>query len=72
MAHRVGDLEINLLLALDALLRDENVTHAAARLNITQSALSGRLNKLRQILNDPLFLPASAGRGVTATPHAPQ
>ncbi|MBY5460623.1 LysR family transcriptional regulator [Rhizobium leguminosarum] len=70
LAHRVGDLEINLLLALDALLREENVTHAAARLNITQSALSGRLNKLRQILNDPLFLPASTGRGVTATPHA--
>ncbi len=70
LVQRVGELDIGLLLALDALLRDENVTRAAARLNITQSALSGRLNKLRQILNDPLFLPASTGRGVTATPHA--
>nr|WP_244635181.1 LysR family transcriptional regulator [Agrobacterium salinitolerans] len=70
LVERVGELDVGLLLALDALLRDGNVTHAAARLNITQSALSGRLNKLRQILNDPLFLPASTGRGVTATPHA--
>lgn len=70
MVQRIGDLEINLLLALDALLRDENVTHAAERLHISQSALSGRLNKLRNILSDPLFLPASTGRGVTATPHA--
>ncbi|CAD7054304.1 LysR family transcriptional regulator [Pseudorhizobium endolithicum] len=68
MVQRVGELDINLLLALEALLREGNVTRAAAELNITQSALSGRLNKLRQILNDPLFLPASAGRGVTATP----
>lgn len=70
LVHRVGELEIGLLLALDALLQEENVTRAAARLNITQSALSGRLNKLRHILNDPLFTPASAGRGVTATLHA--
>lgn len=70
MVERVGELDVSLLLALDALLLDENVTRAAARLNITQSALSGRLNRLRQILNDPLFLPASTGRGMTPTPHA--
>lgn len=70
LVQRVGELDVGLLFALDALLRDENVTHAAARLNITQSALSGRLSKLRKILNDPLFLSASTGRGVTATPHA--
>lgn len=70
MVHRVGQLEIALLLALDALLQEENVTRAAAKLNITQSALSGRLNKLRHLLNDPLFTPASTGRGIVATPHA--
>lgn len=70
MVHRVGQLEIALLLALDALLQEENVTRAAAKLNITQSALSGRLNKLRHRLNDPLFTPASTGRGIVATPHA--
>ncbi len=70
MRQNIGELDISLLLALEALLRDANVTHAAARLNITQSALSGRLTKLRQILNDPLFIPASSGRGMTPTPHA--
>lgn len=68
--RRITDLDISLLVALDALLKDENVTHAAARLNISQSALSGRLTKLRHILNDPLFIPASTGRGMTPTPHA--
>ncbi|XYD11818.1 LysR family transcriptional regulator (plasmid) [Methylobacterium sp. NMS12] len=67
---RGGSLDVGLLLALDALLRDRNVTHAAARLNITQSALSARLTRLRQVLNDPLFIPAASGRGMTPTPHA--
>lgn len=70
MRQQIAEIDINLLIALDALLADANVTHAAARLNITQSALSGRLTKLRQILNDPLFIPASSGRGMTPTPHA--
>ena len=55
---------------MDALFRDQNVTHAAARLNITQSALSSRLTRLRQLLNDPLFIPAASGRGMIPTPHA--
>lgn len=70
MHQHVAELDINLLLTLDALLREENVTRAAARLSITQSALSGRLTKLRHVLNDPLFIPASSGRGMTPTPHA--
>ena len=42
-----------LLLTLDALLKDQNVTHAAERLNITQSALSASVEaRLRQLLND--------------------
>ena len=69
MTRPIGDLDINLLLALDALLQEQNVTHAAARLNITQSALSGRLTRLRRIFNDPLFVPSSSGRGMTPTSH---
>lgn len=67
---RISDFDVGLLLTLDALLRDLNVTHAAARLNITQSALSARLTRLRQLLNDPLFTPAASGRGMVPTPHA--
>jgi DNA-binding transcriptional LysR family regulator len=70
LAQNFLDFDTSLLLTLDALLRDQNVTHAASRLNITQSALSARLTRLRQLLNDPLFIPAASGRGMIATPHA--
>lgn len=70
MAQRFTDFDTSLLLTMDALFRDQNVTHAAARLNITQSALSSRLTRLRQLLNDPLFIPAASGRGMIPTPHA--
>ncbi len=70
MARAFADFDTGLLLTLDALLKDQNVTHAAARLNITQSALSARLTRLRQLLNDPLFIPAVSGRGMIPTPHA--
>jgi len=66
----MSDVDVGLLLTLDALLKEQNVTHAAARLNITQSALSARLTRLRQLLNDPLFIPAASGRGMIPTPHA--
>jgi DNA-binding transcriptional LysR family regulator len=70
LAQAFADFDTGLLLTLDALLKDQNVTHAAARLNITQSALSARLTRLRQLLNDPLFIPAASGRGMIPTPHA--
>ncbi|MCA6106826.1 LysR family transcriptional regulator [Bradyrhizobium cenepequi] len=70
MANEFTDFDTGLLLTLDALLIDQNVTHAAARLHITQSALSARLTRLRQLLNDPLFIPAASGRGMIPTPHA--
>jgi DNA-binding transcriptional LysR family regulator len=70
LARALANFDTGLLLTLDALLRDQNVTHAAERLNITQSALSARLTRLRQVLNDPLFIPAASGRGMIPTPHA--
>ena len=66
----LADLDLGLLLALDALLRDANVTHAAARLGISQPALSARVARLRELYTDPLFVPASGGRGVVPTPFA--
>ena len=70
MNHLLADFDVGLLLTFDALLKDKNVTHAAARLNITQSALSARLTRLRQLLGDPLFIPSTSGRGMVASPHA--
>jgi DNA-binding transcriptional LysR family regulator len=60
--------DLNLLLALEALLAERNVTRAAARLNLSQPALSTQLRRLRQIFGDPLLVPAR--RGVIPTQRA--
>ena len=51
-----------------AVLEEGSVTAAAARLELTQSAVSHGLKKLRQIAGDPLFV--KSGRGIIATAHA--
>jgi DNA-binding transcriptional LysR family regulator len=70
MPPDLSDIDLGLLLALEALLADRNITHAAARLGLSQPALSARLNRLRRALGDPLFVPAPTGRGVVPTPRA--
>jgi DNA-binding transcriptional LysR family regulator len=63
-------LDLDLLVALEALLALGNVTRAAARLGITQSAMSHRLRRLRDTLGDPIVV---AGRGgLVPTPRAQQ
>ena len=61
-------IDLNLLQALEALLAERNVTRAAARLGLSQPALSARLSRLRDLLGDPLLLPAQ--RGMTPTAKA--
>jgi DNA-binding transcriptional LysR family regulator len=51
-----------------AVLSEGSVTAAAARLGVTQSAVSHALDKLRAIAGDPLFV--KSGRGIVATAHA--
>ena len=54
-------LDLNLLLTLDVLLTEHNVTRAAERLNLSQPAVSVQLSKLRETFNDPLLLPGPRG-----------
>ncbi|WP_437290859.1 LysR family transcriptional regulator [Sorangium sp. So ce406] len=61
-------LDLNLLVALDVLLAERNVTRAARRLNLSQPALSAQLQRLRDVIGDPLLLPAQ--RGMTPTRRA--
>ncbi|ANL31975.1 LysR family transcriptional regulator protein (plasmid) [Rhizobium phaseoli] len=48
--------DLNLLPIFLALMEERSVTRAAARLGITQPALSNSLNRLRETLRDPLFI----------------
>ncbi len=65
---RYRRLDLNLLVALDALLIDQSVTRAAAKLNITQPAMSGALARLREYFEDPLII--QIGRQMELTPLA--
>lgn len=59
-------IDLNLLLTLDALVAERNVTRAAARLNLSQPAVSAQLNRLRDLFGDPLLIPAQRGMIPTA------
>ena len=63
-------IDLNLLVSLDALLAESNVTRAAERLHLTQPAVSTQLARLRQIFGDPLLIPAETGRGMTRSARA--
>ena len=65
---RYRRLALNLLAALDALLADQSVTRAAAKLNITQPAMSGALARLRDYFDDALVV--QVGRQLELTPLA--
>lgn len=63
-------LDLNLLLTLDALLAELNVTRAARRLNLSQPSVSVQLARLREALGDPLLLPGPRGMKPTARAEA--
>ncbi|MFT4075757.1 MAG: LysR family transcriptional regulator [Asticcacaulis sp.] len=64
----IRTVDLNLLKALDALLDERNVTRAAARLALTQPAMSGMLTRLRESFDDPLFVRTQ--RGILPTQRA--
>ncbi len=57
----IGDLDLNLLPALDMLLRERNVTRAAGKMGLSQSAMSHKLRHLRAHFDDPLLVASSGG-----------
>ncbi|MEE4143931.1 MAG: LysR family transcriptional regulator [Halieaceae bacterium] len=68
--RELGRLDLNLLVALEALIEEGSVSGAAERLFITQSAMSKTLGRLRELFNDPLFI--RKGQGMVPTARAEQ
>lgn len=64
----ISKVDLNLLVYLDVLLREQNVTRAAAYLNITQPAMSNGLRRLRALFDDPLLI--RTGEGMMPTERA--
>lgn len=65
---RFERLDLNLLVALDALLTERHVTRAGERLSLSQSAMSGALARLRAHFEDEIIV--RAGRNMVLTPLA--
>src|SRR5882672_11955256 len=61
-------LDLNLLVALDALLRDTSVSRAAMRIGLSQPAASHALQRLRDLIGDPLLV--RSGARMELTPRA--
>ena len=64
---QLNRFDLNLLIALDALLQEKNVTRAAERVFVSQPAMSAALQKLREYFNDPLLV--RVGRDMELTPR---
>lgn len=69
----LSGIDLNLLVVLDAVLRERNVTRAALRVGLSQSAMSHALRRLRILLDDPVVVrtpggmhPTSRGRSLMA------
>jgi DNA-binding transcriptional LysR family regulator len=65
---RFKKLDLNLLVTLDALLQERNISRAAERVNLSQPAMSNALGRLREYFGDELLIPV--GRQMMLTPRA--
>lgn len=65
---RLNGFDLNQLICLEALLRDQNVSKVADRLCLSQSAISWNLAQLREYFDDPLLV--RSGRKFVLTPFA--
>ncbi|MBR9858243.1 MAG: LysR family transcriptional regulator [Gammaproteobacteria bacterium] len=67
---KLHQLDLNLLLAFDALMTQRNVTRAAQQCFISQPAMSHALNRLRQFFEDPLLVRSATGMQPTGRAQA--
>jgi DNA-binding transcriptional LysR family regulator len=62
----LGRIDLNLLRVFDAVFEDRNLLRAGKRLNLSQSAISHALGRLRDVLEDDLFVRTAKGMAPTA------
>ena len=61
MPMSMRNIDLNLLVFLDVLLKERNVTRASESLGISQPAMSNGLRRLRELFSDPLLVRTSDG-----------
>ena len=66
----VSRVDLNLFVVLDAIYTEGGITRASERLNLTQPAISHALARLRELVDDPLFVREGHAMVPTATAHA--
>ncbi|WP_136413232.1 LysR family transcriptional regulator [Herbaspirillum sp. ST 5-3] len=66
--RHISRIDLNLLVVLDAICAEGSITRASEKLNLTQSAISHALTRLRMLFDDPLFV--REGRTIVPTPLA--
>lgn len=66
----ISSVNLNLLVAFDALMREQSVTRAARRAGVTQPAMSNTLSQLRSLFDDALFVRHRTGLTPTARARA--
>jgi DNA-binding transcriptional LysR family regulator len=69
-AAKLGAIDLNLLVVLDAIMKERSVTRAGHRLGLSQPAMSHALTRLRHMLKDELFVRSPSG--MVPTPRAEQ
>ena len=68
MKINIQNFDLNLLAIFDALMVERNVSRAAEKVNLSQSAMSHALNRLRRFLDDPILVRTE--KGMAPTPRA--
>lgn len=63
----LGNIDLNLLVALDALLTERSVSRAGQRMGLSQPAMSGSLARLRRLFDDPLMIRVGRDLALTHT-----
>ncbi|MGY8526275.1 LysR family transcriptional regulator [Paracidovorax citrulli] len=68
--NSLRNVDLNLLVVLEALLAERHISRAALRLQLSQPAVSHALARLRQLLDDPLLVRGQGGLVLTPRAHA--